>query len=265
MVSPGRLPIGVFDSGLGGLTVVKQIRKILPRESIIYFGDTARVPYGTKSNDTILRFSIENVLFFLKHKVKIIIIACNTSSSVALSTLEKYFSVPIMGVIEPGAKIAAKKTRNKRIGVIGTQTTIKSQSYQKHLIKLDSGLKVFSKACPLFVPLVEEGRTGGKIVEDIAREYLRGLIDKNIDTLILGCTHYPILESTISKILGKKIYIVNSASVCASSVKDYLEKNKILSPNNKGFLKCYVSDDPEGFEKIGTKILGEKITAIITL
>jgi glutamate racemase len=256
-----KLPIGVFDSGVGGLTVVKQIKKILPLESITYFGDTARVPYGTKSNDTILRFSIENILLLLRFRVKMIVIACNTASSVALPTLKKYFSVPIMGVIEPGAKLAAGKTKNKRIGVIGTQTTISSQSYTKCLLGLDSGLKVFGRACPLFVPLVEEGRTQGKVVEDIAKDYLDCLIKKNVDTVILGCTHYPALQSTLKKVLGNTIYIVNSASACAFAVKDYLIKSNILNRTGETNFRCYVSDDPEGVARIGSKLLGQKIIA----
>ncbi|MBI2495672.1 MAG: glutamate racemase, partial [Candidatus Omnitrophica bacterium] len=206
-----RQPIGVFDSGIGGLTVVKALIEELPVESIVYFGDTARVPYGTKSKHTIVKFSLENVEFLLRFGVKCIVIACNTSSSWALPTLRKYFKVPIIGVIRPGALAAVRETRNKRIGVIGTNATIQSRAYETAIQRIDPAVKVFSGSCPLFVPLVEEGWLNGAISRQVARRYLEPLARQRIDTLILGCTHYPLLASTIQQVLGSGVSLVDSA------------------------------------------------------
>jgi len=204
-------PIGIFDSGVGGLTVLKELAKVLPKEDIIYFGDTARVPYGTKSHDTIVRFSIENVLFLLRFNVKLIIIACNTSSSVALAALKRNFKVPIVGVIEPGADEAVGISRNGRIGIIGTSTTVRSLSYNKYILKKNRLAKIFSVSCPLFVPFVEEGWIDKRVTSDVIREYLAPLKRKSIDTLVLGCTHYPLLKERIKKFMGSRLSIVDSA------------------------------------------------------
>jgi glutamate racemase len=203
--------IGVFDSGVGGLTVVREIVRQLPGEDIIYFGDTARVPYGTKSRETVIRFSIEDILFLLKHEVKLICVACNTVSSVALPSVRHHFRVPLVGVITPAVKEAVYATQNKRIGVIGTKATVKSRTYEKEIRQLDAKIKVVTCACPLFVPFVEEGWLKGRVVLDVARKYLEPLKKAKVDTVILGCTHYPLLKSIIQKILGSKVKLIDSA------------------------------------------------------
>src|SRR3989338_7369713 len=192
-------PIGIFDSGIGGLTVLREVRRQIPQEDIVYFGDTARVPYGTKSKETITRFSVNNVQFLEGFRVKMVIVACNTASSLSLGALQDKFSIPIIGVIEPGAREALKRTKNGRIGVIGTKSTIGSNAYETCLKRLDPSVKVFSGACPLFVPFVEEGWTDGEVVTKVAHTYLDALRAFRIDTLILGCTHYPLLKRTIQK------------------------------------------------------------------
>lgn len=257
--------IGIFDSGIGGLTVVKEIRKILPRERIVYFGDTARVPYGNKSKSTIIKFSLQNILFLLRHKVKIVVIACNTSSSIALPIIRKQLRIPILGVISPGAKEAVYATRNRRIGVIGTKATISSGSYEKEIKKIDPGIKIISKACPLFVPLVEEGWVRGDVAERIARVYLQPIKDFGADTLILGCTHYPLLRNTIQKIMGKKVVLIDSAIGVAKQVKEILRREKLMSQGNisrKNESVFYVTDDVEQFFKLGGKFLNKKIKNI---
>lgn len=263
-------PIGIFDSGVGGLTVVKELLRRLPKEDIIYFGDTARVPYGTKSRKTIIRFSIENILFLLKYNVKLIILACNTSSSVALTALKKSFRVPIMGVIGPGAKDALMTSRNGRVGVIGTSTTVNSQAYEKQIIRIAARLKssgrikVFSKSCPLFVPLVEEGWLYKGVTYQIIRDYLSPLKRENIDTLILGCTHYPLLKSSIRKIMGRKVSLIDSAVSTAKAAEQFLAREGLInnSRSKSGKSGFFVSDEPQRFKKIGEKFLGKKITSV---
>ncbi len=252
-------PIGIFDSGMGGLTVVKEVLRNLPDENIIYFGDTARVPYGPKSKETIIRFSIENILFLLQHHVKLIIIACNTSSSVALSIVEQSFKVPIVGVIKPGALEAVRLTKNNRIGVIGTRTTIKSGAYREQINHLSSKAKVYGISCPLFVPLVEEGWLNSPVTKDIVREYLMPLKTKDVDTIVLGCTHYPLLKPVIQDVLGAGIRLVDSARQVAYQAKELLEKENLLAKQKKGKkadVSFYVSDEPENFAVLGRKFLG---------
>jgi len=254
----GKYPIGIFDSGVGGLTVLKEIEKLMPKEDIIYLGDTARVPYGSKSKETIIRFSTENILFLLKKKVKIVVIACNTSSSLALDYLRPMFSIPIVGVIEAGVRKAIRFSKSLRIGVIGTRATIFSSSYQKALIKMDNRVVVYSKACPLFVPLVEEGITKGRIAEMIVRMYLKEFKGK-IDTLILGCTHYPLLKDVIAGYL-KDVYLVDSAREIASYIYNLLEEKNLLNKDKRLPQKeFYVTDDPIGFEKLARIFLKRKI------
>lgn len=253
-------PIGVFDSGVGGLTVIKELIKQLPGEDIIYFGDTARVPYGTKSRQAIIRFSIENALFLLKHNVKLIVVACNTSSSVSLTPLQRNFKVPVLGVINSGALEATALTRNKRIGVIGTTATITSSAYTKRILKIDTCFKVFSQSCPLFVPLAEEGWLNGRITHGIVRSYITPLKSKGIDTLILGCTHYPLLKKAIAKVTGKNIMLIDSAASVVRSVKILLKKRNILNKRrSKGRADFFVSDAPLHFKDIGGKFLGKEI------
>jgi len=259
-INKRKKPIGVFDSGLGGLTVVKALMKYLPSEDIIYFGDTARVPYGTKSKDSIIRFSMQNVHILLKHKVKIIIVACNTSSSYALAILKKSFHLPIIGVIDPGVKKAISITKNKRIGIIATPATIDSRAYEKRIHAFDSSLKVVSQACPLFVPLVEEGWYNKKAALMIAQEYLKKLKTTKIDTLILGCTHYPLLKDMLKKVMGPKISLVDSAKEVALETKALLEKRKEDCPvKHKARYQFLSSDVPNHFRKSAKKFLGRAI------
>ncbi len=258
-------PIGVFDSGMGGLTAVKQLIKFLPKEDIVYLGDTARVPYGNKSKKTVIKFSIQNTQYLLKFKVKLIIMACNTSSSLALNTLRKRFKIPIIGVIEPGVKKALESTRNKRIGVIGTNATIDSNAFQNRIIKTDPSVKVFAQSCPLFVPLVEEGWLREGITLDIIKKYLTPLKNRAIDTLILGCTHYPLLKSSIRKVMGPRVKLVDYAKQLALSVKQLMDKNCIASDKNrKGKLKIFLTDKPYKFETIAEEFLGRKLSTTVS-
>ncbi|MCM8788009.1 MAG: glutamate racemase, partial [Candidatus Omnitrophica bacterium] len=225
-------PIGIFDSGVGGLTVFKEIRRLLPKEDLIYFGDTARVPYGNKSKATIIKFSTENILFLLQKQVKLVVIACNTSSSLALDYLKDIFNIPIIGVIDAGVKKAVQLSSNKRIGIIGTRSTINSRSYETKIKKIDKNIKIYSCACPLFVPLVEEGLIYGKIVKEVIKMYLEPFKKFDIDTLILGCTHYPLLKKEIAKYLVG-VNIVDSAKEIAIATFNLLkEKNLFKTTKN---------------------------------
>ena len=259
-------PIGVFDSGIGGLTVVKELMRQLPGEDIIYLGDTARLPYGTKSAATIIRFTLDNILFLLKQNTKLIIIACNTASSLALDAIHRHFRIPIIGVIQPGVQEAAKVTRTKCIGVIGTRATIKSKAYESQLKRINPAIKVISQACPLFVPLVEEGWFSQPETVDIAKKYLKPLIKKNhkLDALILGCTHYPLLKPVFRKILGQRIRLIDSAQQVVREVGQILE-NKVMNKANyraNGKYKFYVTDDPEGFARQAVRFLGHRLSQV---
>ena len=255
--------IGVFDSGLGGLTVVKELMRQLPKEHVVYFGDTARVPYGTKSKESIVRFSKENVAILLKHKVKMVVVACNTSSSLALAVLRRKFNLPIIGVINPGARRAAAITRNKKVGVIATAATINSQAYLKSLKRVDRSISVVGKACPLFVPLAEEGWFDKKSTVDIAEEYLNPLKRARIDTLILGCTHYPLLKSILNKVMGDKVQLVDSAQSVVNEVKQLLETTgKSRLSKMPARYKFLVSDQPKHFRKLAKRFLGYNIKSV---
>jgi glutamate racemase len=253
-------PIGVFDSGLGGLTVVKAIMRHLPCEDIVYFGDTARVPYGTKSHESIIRFSKENTEILLRYKVKVIVVACNSSSSHALESLKEKFSLPIIGVIEPGVKKALGMTQNCRIGIIATPATVNSQAYPRQIAKQDRRIKVISQPCPLFVPLVEEGWNDRQVTFQVAQEYLGPIKKFKADTLILGCTHYPLLKNTLTRVMGRRVALVDSAQEVALAVKCLLEKEDLIrvkkKPANYRFL---VSDAPEHFKKLAKRFLGYNI------
>jgi glutamate racemase len=252
-------PIGIFDSGFGGLTVMSAINKILPYENLIYFGDTAHVPYGTKSENAIIKFSKEITFFLIKNNVKFIVVACNTASALALPVLNKIAKIPIIGVISPGARTAVGASKNLKIGIIGTEGTIGSKSYPKAISKLAKA-KVYQQACPLFVPLIEEGLTNGEITDTIVKKYIKPLLSKKIDTLVLGCTHYPLLRKTLEKNLDKNIVLVDSAKSTAMEVKRILEQRSLLAPNsNKKYLKFYVSDNPEKFKKIGIRFFSKNI------
>lgn len=252
-------PIGVFDSGVGGLTVVKELVQQLPGEDIVYFGDTARVPYGIKSKETIIRFSIENILFLLNYDVKLICVACNTVSSLALPSIRNHFKVPIIGVISPGVREAVYATQNKRIGVIGTHGTIKSRAYELEIHQLDPEIKVTTAACPLFVPFVEEGLLDGDVVEKVARQYLQPLKEARIDTIILGCTHYPLLRHVIQKVMGDEVRVINSAKQVAMEVKKILSAEGQLSGSKSGKQRFFVSDNPEWFTGLAKTFLGRPI------
>lgn len=253
--------IGVFDSGVGGLTIVKELLRKLPSYDICYVADLAHSPYGTKSKSTIEKFSIKITKFLLKKGAKIIVIACNTSSAQAYEKLKKEFSVPIFDCISPAVKEAAKVTKNKKIGIIGTRGTIQSKAYEKSFKGLNFNFQIFSKTCPLFVPLVEENFINRGETKRIARYYLRELKDKQIDTLILGCTHYPLLKDVIQKVMGKGVNLIDSSSV-VESVAMMVRKDKkmdnILKKNGKQFY--FTSDIPNNFKEIAERFLGKKIT-----
>lgn len=252
--------IGVFDSGLGGLTAVKEFLKILPNESIIYFGDTGRVPYGTRSNETIIKYVRQDIKFLLTHQVKAIVAACGTASSVALEQLKKEFHIPLIGVLEPVCRAAVSKTRNKKIGVLGTPGTINSGSYKKGIEALMPEALVFEKACPMFVPLVENGYLESEATYIIAREYLAELIENEVDTVILGCTHYPLLEKVITDIVGNHVSVVNAGLETALYTKEILKKNQKLSESpDCGCNQYFVSDDVEKFSHLGSMFLGRPI------
>ena len=221
-------PIGVFDSGVGGLTVMKEIMHQIPSEKVVYFGDTARVPYGNKSKETVTKFSRQIVHFLQTRNVKAIVVACNTASAYALDELEKEVEVPIIGVVKPGAKVAVEATRNGKIGVIATEGTISSAIYERYIKELNKNVNVIGKACPLFVPLAEEGLWRDPVTDEIARRYLTELIDIDIDTLVLGCTHYPLIRETVGKIMGEGVTLVNPAYETARELKKLLEQENLL-------------------------------------
>ena len=254
-------PIGVFDSGVGGLTVVREIMRQIPNEKIVYFGDTARVPYGSKSKDTITRFSRQIVRFLQTQDVKAIVIACNTASAYALDELEKEVNIPIIGVVKPGAKVAAQTTKNGKIGVIATEGTISSGIYSSYIKEIKQDAKVIRKACPLFVPLVEEGLWEDPVTDEIARRYLTEFSqqDKDIDTLILGCTHYPLIRSTLGRIAGDKVTLVNPAYETARELKELLIEKDLLNDKELGLgdnrYQFYVSDKADKFQNFANSII----------
>jgi glutamate racemase len=256
-------PIGIFDSGVGGLTVVAEIIKLLPGENIVYFGDVGRTPYGGRSKEIITQFTRQDISFLLEHKVKYIVAACNSASAVALETVREEFEIDILGVIEPGAKAAVNYTRNSRVGIIGTVATIGSDSYVKAIHRRNDRIKVFSLACPLFVPLVEEGYIEKEATELIARDYLKTLTDVDIDTLVLGCTHYPLLKKVIGKIVGPKVRLIDSAEETAREVAAVLSLKNLLRPGTEEtFLKFYVSDVPDRFSQLVEQFMGRHVNNV---
>jgi glutamate racemase len=250
-----KAPIGIFDSGVGGLTVLKAIRKLLPSENLVYFGDTARVPYGTKSPKTIIRYSLENVRLLSRFNVKMVVVACNTSSAHALDILKKEFPFPVVGVVEPGAREAVKTTENCRVGVIGTEATVKSEAYKRAILSLNPFCQVYQKACPLLVPLIEEGWLNDEITTAVVERYLKDLMDKGIDTLVLGCTHYPLIKETISRLCGS-VKLVDSAEAVAREVKRLLPSR---NEGGKGIVRILVSDKTERFARITGMIMEEEV------
>jgi glutamate racemase len=249
-------PIGVFDSGIGGLTVVSALRTLLPKESIFYLGDTARLPYGGKSEATVQRYSLEIAAMLLEEKAKTVVVACNTASALALLQLEKTLPVTVTGVILPGARAAIAGTRTGHVGVIGTRATIKSGAYERALRTLNADVRVTARACPLLVPLIEEGWLENAITDEIIMQYLGPLMEEGIDTLVLGCTHYPLLRGAIARLLGNGVTLVDSAENCASAVRELLvRENLCTSETNAGKLQVALTDPPDNFLRIAREAL----------
>lgn len=262
-------PIGVFDSGVGGLTVAREIMRQIPNERIIYFGDTARVPYGSKSKETVTRFSEQIVRFLNTFHVKTIVVACNTASAYALEELEKESDIPVIGVVKPGAKSASEVTRNGKVGVIATEATIGSHIYSEYIKNLNPSVTIYEKACPLFVPLVEEGLLEDPVTDEIARRYLSELIDIDIDTLILGCTHYPLIRSTVGRIVGEGVTLVNPAYETARELKQMLEENNLLNDEapclGSNQYQFFVSDKADKFVRFANSIIKYGILSAKTI
>ncbi len=256
-------PIGVFDSGLGGLTVVRELRRRLPSEEILYLGDLAHLPYGTKSTAEIRRLSTDCARFLLKKKIKALVIACNSASSVAFKLLSKMLPIPVLDVISPAVEEALAHTRNFRVGVIATHATIESGSYARSLEARSSAAEYFLKPCPLFVPLAEEGWLDDAVALAAARKYLAPVKKKEVDTLILGCTHYPLLEKVIAKVMGPKVRLVDSAAPTALRLKALLQKRGLLYPVSRcAPLKIFVTDHVRNFARIGESFLGERLKTV---
>jgi glutamate racemase len=257
--------LGIFDSGIGGLTVLRAIKRLLPRENIMYLGDTARVPYGTRSAQTVLKYSIANTDFLLRQNIKLLVVACNTASAVATDALRERYDIPVIEVITPGARGAVRLSRGRRIGIIGTETTVQSNAYQKAIHALDRQIEVFSCACPLFVPLAEEGWCDpqDEIVLLTARRYLAALKDQAIDTLVLGCTHYPLLKGAIQRVMGDAVTLIDSADETAHEVESLLADNRLLRNNgDSGTCSFFVTDIPHRFIETGKLFLGDEIATV---
>lgn len=256
-------PIGFFDSGIGGLTVLKEVFSLLPEENTLYLGDTARVPYGIRSAETVIRYSFENTDFLVSKGIKLLVVACNTASAVSLEEIKKRLHLPVIGVIEPGSRAAVRATRNRKIGVIGTEATINSSAYSRTIREMDSGIEVFGLPCPLFVPLVEEGFTDDEVAEMVAERYLKDLIVKGIDTLVLGCTHYPLLKGVISRVMGEGIVLIDSAKETALEIRDTLMRDGMPSKAGREPSRMFfVTDSPERFVRVGERFLGNRIEHI---
>ncbi|MFK5926324.1 MAG: glutamate racemase [Desulfuromusa sp.] len=253
--------IGIFDSGVGGLTVFKEIATLLPGENLVYLGDTARVPYGTKSVETVRRYALEAAEFLVDQGVKLLVVACNTASAVALPQLRERFQLPVIGVIEPGARRAAG-SQNQKIGVIGTEGTINSHRYSEAIHALLPDSQIFSVACPLFVPLAEEGWAEHEVARLTATEYLQPLVMAQIDTLVLGCTHYPLLHNTLRQVLGDSVALVDSAAETAKSVQSLFQQQGLANPENGGLRTFFVTDVPTRFERVGRAFLGADLLKV---
>jgi glutamate racemase len=252
--------IGIFDSGVGGLTVLKEIVKALPQEDTIYLGDTARVPYGTKSPETVTRYARQITSFLVSRDIKLLVVACNTASAFSLDALKEQFPIPIVGVIEPGARRAAAVTKSGKVGVIGTEGTIRSSAYAKAIKRMNPEIEVITRACPLFVPLAEEGWVDNEVARLSARLYLRGLKEEGVDTLVLGCTHYPLLKNIISEVMGTSVTLVDSAEETARTVAEILRNGSALRPSSeKGNHHYFVTDVPAGFIRVGNRFLGGRL------
>jgi glutamate racemase len=253
-------PIGIFDSGIGGLTVVKELTKMMPKEDLVYFGDTARVPYGTRSAKLIKKYSLEDAAFLEQFNIKLLIIACNTASAVAVDLLKSSLIIPVTGVIEPVVSAALTISKNKRIGVIGTTATINSQAYNEQIYMREPEADVYGQPCPLLVSLVEEGWVDDEITRLTIRKYLKPLLDEGVDTIILGCTHFPVIKDLIQDEAGPLISLIDSGQETAKLVKDMLENMEIeANKKSEGSFKCFVSDIPNKFEEVGKRFLGEPV------
>ena len=254
--------IGVFDSGLGGLTILKALRQTLPHENLIYFGDSANVPYGSKSKQTVTRFSLDIARFLEGQGIKMLVIACNTASALALPELRKRCGVPVLGVIEPGAQKAACVTRSGRVAVLGTEATVKSNAYPKALLKQNPHLHIVQQACPLFVPLVEENWAKTPAARLIAQTYLAPVKQSKADTVILGCTHYPVLKEVIAGVLGPRVQLVDSAQSLAEAAQSFLQQHGQAETSGRGKLTVYASDDPARFKRLAAYLLADKIGTV---
>ena len=261
----GDAAIGIFDSGIGGLTVYQQIAALLPAENLIYLGDTARCPYGTKSHDVVMRYACENSDFLAERNIKMLVVACNTASAVALGALQERYAMPVIGVIQPGALAAVRVSRNKKIGVIGTEATIASGAYTKALRALDSSLEMYTRACPLLAPLVEEGWVENDVTRSTVATYLSSLKQSGIDTLILGCTHYPLLKKTIATYLGGRVQLIDSAEETAKVVRATLADNRRTQSNGPGRGSFFVTDSPDQFIRVGARFLGDVVESAVRL
>ena len=265
MTRESAAPIGVFDSGIGGLTVVKELIHQLPDESIIYFGDTARVPYGPKSPDTVLRYSREITGWLQEQGVKAIVVACNTATAHALPTLKEELELPVIGVVEPGARAAVDASESGSIGVIGTMGTINSGAYERAIRSLDPEATITTKACPLFVPFVEEGWLDHEATRLVAEEYLSPMAQANVDALVLGCTHYPLLKPLIARVLGRKVRLIDSAEQTAAETRRVLETRDLLAGGDAAKFRFVASDAPQQFLRLGQRFLGDAIDRVETL
>lgn len=257
--------IGIFDSGVGGLTVLHAVLRALPHEHLVYLGDTGRTPYGTKSAETVTRYSLENLQFVLARSVKMVVVACNTMASVAMDALRERTEVPVVGVIEPGARAAAARTRNGRVGVIGTEATIASGAYTRALRALAPAVEVYSRACPLFVPLAEEGWTEGPVARAVAETYLASLARSGIDTLVLGCTHYPLLRGVVAEVMGEGVALVDSAEETAREVVAGLASGGLARESGSASTSFFVTDVPDRFVRIGQRFLGARVESAVRI
>jgi len=260
--NPNDRPIGVFDSGIGGLTVAAALHRRLPAEQLIYLGDTARVPYGTKSASSVNRYALESALFLMNRDVKLIVVACNTVSAVAMPRLKGLLRIPLIGVVEPGVTAALRNSKARKIGVIGTPSTISSGAYQSRLLASDPSLQVHGRACPLLVSMAEEGRLDGMVVEMVLREYLKPLKRQGVDTLILGCTHYPLFRAPISREMGTEVTLVDSAETTAEQVEAILLRDGLLRTHGPGGIKAFVTDVPRQFDKSATRFFGAPLASV---
>ena len=258
-------PIGVFDSGIGGLTVLKALTDAIPGEDFIYLGDTARLPYGTKSNEVIIRYSKENTEFLLAKGIKMLVVACNTSSAVALDAIASDTMVPVIGVIEPGARAAVKASRNGKIGVIGTEATIASGAYTRAIQRLGRRSEIYTRACPLLVPLAEEGWIDNEVAERTVAHYLESLKQSGIDTLLLGCTHYPLLRAMFAQVLGASVRIVDSATATAVEVGDRLRTLRLAKRGADGSQSFFVTETPDRFVRVGRRFLGPQVESAVRI